>query len=93
MDLAVFAARFIACVALLYATVGQAGETAFLAMMGFALFPTDQMQATALVPNTVAAGYATVCLYKGGAIEGGLLVLGGRIYLGNCSPRLITPSA
>jgi hypothetical protein len=52
-------AALIACVALLYATVGQAGGTAFLAIMAFAAFPADEMRPTALLLNIVAAGYAT----------------------------------
>ena len=49
----------IACVSLLYATVGQAGGTAFLAVMAFASFPAAEMRATALFLNILAAGYAT----------------------------------
>ena len=52
-------AALIACVSLLYATVGQAGGTAFLAIMAFAAFPADEMRPTALLLNIVAAGYAT----------------------------------
>ena len=37
-------AALIACVSLLYATVGQAGGTAFLAIMAFAAFPADEMR-------------------------------------------------
>jgi uncharacterized membrane protein YfcA len=63
----------ICCVSLLYATVGQAGGTAFLAIMGFALFPAAEMRATALLLNVVAAGYATWRLHRSGAIEWRLL--------------------
>jgi uncharacterized protein len=85
-------AGLIGCVALLYATTGQAGGTAFLAVMAFAAFP-----ATALLLNIVAAGYATWRLHGRGTIDrkvlwpltvpsllrafvGGMLVLGGQVY-------------
>jgi hypothetical protein len=57
-------AALIACVSLLYATVGQAGGTAFLAIMAFAAFPADEMRPTALLLNIVAAGYATWRLHR-----------------------------
>lgn len=44
---------------LLYATVGQAGGTAFLAIMAFASFPSNEMRPTALLLNIVAAAYST----------------------------------
>lgn len=62
-------AVFIAAVALLYATAGQAGGTAFLAVMALAAFPAEQMRPTALVLNIVAAGYATAWLQWRGAID------------------------
>lgn len=46
-------------ISLLYATVGQAGGTAFLALMAFAAFPPSEMRPTALALNVVAAGYST----------------------------------
>jgi uncharacterized membrane protein YfcA len=46
-------------IALLYATVGQAGGTAFLALMAFAAFPAAEMRPTALALNIVAASYST----------------------------------
>ncbi|MGY3621708.1 sulfite exporter TauE/SafE family protein [Bradyrhizobium sp. USDA 10063] len=46
-------------ISLLYATVGQAGGTAFLALMAFASFPTSEMRPTALALNIVAATYST----------------------------------
>jgi uncharacterized membrane protein YfcA len=46
-------------ISLLYATVGQAGGTAFLALMAFAAFPPDEMRPTALALNIVAAAYST----------------------------------
>jgi uncharacterized protein len=54
---------------LLYATVGQAGGTAFLAVMAFAAFPGDEMRPTALLLNVVAAGYATWRLHRANAID------------------------
>jgi uncharacterized protein len=62
-------AGLIGCVSLLYATAGQAGGTAFLAIMAFAAFPATEMRATALVLNIVAAGYATWRLHHRGAID------------------------
>jgi uncharacterized membrane protein YfcA len=46
-------------VSLLYATVGQAGGTAFLAVMAFSSFPAGEMRSTALLLNIVAATYST----------------------------------
>jgi uncharacterized membrane protein YfcA len=46
-------------ISLLYATVGQAGGTAFLALMAFAAFPPSDMRPTALALNIVAATYST----------------------------------
>jgi uncharacterized protein len=46
-------------VSLLYATVGQAGGTAFLALMAFAAFPPSEMRPTALALNIVAAAHST----------------------------------
>jgi uncharacterized membrane protein YfcA len=59
----------IGCVSLLYATAGQAGGTAFLAVMAFAEFPAAEMRATALFLNIVAAGYATWRLHRRAALE------------------------
>jgi uncharacterized membrane protein YfcA len=64
----------IACVSLLYATVGQAGGTAFLAVMAFASFPPVEMRPTALLLNIVAAGYATWRLHQRAAIDRTLLL-------------------
>ncbi|WP_426435840.1 sulfite exporter TauE/SafE family protein [Bradyrhizobium genosp. P] len=51
-------AVFFGVISLLYATVGQAGGTAFLALMAFAAFPPSEMP-TALALNIVAATYST----------------------------------
>jgi uncharacterized membrane protein YfcA len=56
-------------VSLLYATAGQAGGTAFLAVMAFAAFPAIEIRATALLLNIVAAGYATWRLHRRGALD------------------------
>ena len=60
----VLIAGAIGCVSLLYATAGQAGGTAFLAVMAFAAFPAAEMRGTALLLNIVAAGYATWQLHR-----------------------------
>jgi len=67
-------AAVIACVSLLYATAGQSGGTAFLAVMAFASFPAVEMRATALLLNIVAAGYATWRLHRRAAINRALLL-------------------
>jgi uncharacterized membrane protein YfcA len=67
-------AALIACVSLLYATVRQAGGTAFLAIMTFAAFPADELRPTALLLNIVAAGYATWRLRRSDAIDQRMLL-------------------
>jgi uncharacterized protein len=69
VDSTLLVVGLISGVSLLYATAGQAGGTAFLAIMAFAAFPADEMRATALVLNIVAAGYATWRLHRRGAID------------------------
>ncbi len=59
----------LASVSLLYATAGQAGGTAFIAVMAFAAFPAAEMRPTALLLNVVAAGYATWQLHRNGALD------------------------
>ncbi|BBC02349.1 MULTISPECIES: sulfite exporter TauE/SafE family protein [Bradyrhizobium] len=49
----------LAIISLLYTTVGQAGGTAFLALMAFAALPSTEMRPTALGLNIVVATYAT----------------------------------
>ena len=46
-------------ISLLYATVGQAGGTAFLALMAFTAFPPSEMRPTALALNIIVAAYST----------------------------------
>src|SRR5579862_5619859 len=56
-------------ISLLYATVGQAGGTAFLALMAFASFPAGEMRPTALVLNIVAASYSTWLFNRGRFVD------------------------
>jgi uncharacterized membrane protein YfcA len=56
-------------VSLLYATVGQAGGTAFLALMAFASFPSNEMRPTALLLNIVAAAYSTWIFNRGRLVD------------------------
>jgi uncharacterized membrane protein YfcA len=67
-------AALIGGVSLLYATVGQAGGTAFLAIMSFAGFPAGELRPTALFLNIIAAGYGTWRMHREGRIDGELLV-------------------
>jgi hypothetical protein len=71
---ALIVAGLIGCVSMLYATAGQAGGTAFLAVMAFAAFPATEMRATALVLNIAAAGYATWRLHRRAAIDRQMLL-------------------
>lgn len=56
-------------VSLLYATVGQAGGTAFLALLAFASFPSNEMRPTALLLNIVAATYSTWLFNRGSLVN------------------------
>jgi uncharacterized membrane protein YfcA len=56
-------------VSLLYAMAGQAGGTAFIAVMAIAGFPADEMRPTALLLNIVAAGLATWWLPRQRAVD------------------------
>ena len=67
-------AAVIGCVSLLYATAGQAGGTAFLAVMAFATFPAVEMRATALLLNIIAAGYATWRVHRGVGLDRKMLL-------------------
>lgn len=46
-------------IALVYATVGQAGGTGFLAVLALGRVPVDELRPTALILNVVAASYST----------------------------------
>ena len=56
-------------VSLLYATVGQAGGTAFLALRAFASFPSHEMRPTALLLNIVAAAFSTWLFNRGSLVD------------------------
>jgi uncharacterized protein len=60
-------------IALLYATVGQAGATAFLALMAFAAFPPSEMRSTALALNIVVAAYSTWVFNRNNLVNWGKL--------------------
>ena len=66
-------AFFFGAVSLLYATVGQAGGTAFLALMAFASFSPNEMRPTALLLNIVAAAYSTWLFNRGRSVNWRLL--------------------
>ena len=46
-------------ISVVYASVGQAGGTGFLAVMAVAGVPVEQLRPTALAMNIVAASYTT----------------------------------
>lgn len=64
-------------VSLVYATVGQAGGTAFLAIMAVLGIPAAELRPTALILNIVASGYATWRLHAACAIDWRLLTSAG----------------
>ncbi|MGE5769092.1 MAG: sulfite exporter TauE/SafE family protein [Betaproteobacteria bacterium] len=68
MDL-ILVTALMGLLALLYATVGQAGGTAYIAAMALFGFPHDVMRSTSLLLNVIAAGYATWRLNRAGAID------------------------
>jgi len=74
MDPTLTVAVLIGCVSLLYATAGQAGGTAFIAVMALAGFPASELRPTALLLNIFAAGYATTWLLMRREIETKLLL-------------------
>ena len=61
-------------ISLLYATVGQAGGTSFLALMAFASFSPNEMRPTALLLNVVAASYSTWRFNRDGLVKWAKLV-------------------
>lgn len=96
-------ALLVGLVSAVYATAGQAGGTAFLAVMAFAAFPDTEIRPTALALNVVAAGYATWRLHRARAIDWPLLrrlagpslpaaLLGGLVVLGGRTYVLLTGS-
>ena len=68
-DSSILVAILLAIASLLYATVGQAGGTAFVAVMAFAAFPASEIRPTSLTLNILAASYATWRLHRHGAID------------------------
>ena len=68
-------AALMACASLLYATAGQAGGTAFLAIMAFGGFPAAEMRPTALLLNIIAAGYATWLLQRRAILDWKMLAM------------------
>ena len=62
-------AIFFGIISLLYASVGQAGGTAFLALMAIAAFPPSEMRPTALALNIVAAAYSTWAFNRARSID------------------------
>lgn len=73
MDSIFLIAALVGGVSLLYATAGQAGGTAFLAVMAVTGFAADEMRPTVLALNIVAAGYATWRLHRSSTIDWTLL--------------------
>ena len=67
----------LAVVSLVYATVGQAGGTAFLAVMAVMGSPAAELRPTALILTVVAAGYATWRLHAAEAVDWRMLALVG----------------
>jgi uncharacterized membrane protein YfcA len=67
-DLALLAALLFAGAAL-YASVGQAGATAFIAAMGVVGLPAATMRPTALALNVLAAAFSTWRFQRAGHIE------------------------
>ncbi|WP_245472428.1 sulfite exporter TauE/SafE family protein [Rhizobium jaguaris] len=62
-------AILIALVSTIYATAGQAGGTAFLAIMAFMGVQPAELRPTALALNVIAAGYATWRAYNHGTVD------------------------
>lgn len=69
MSTSILTAILLAFSSLLYATVGQAGGTAFVAVMAFAAFPASEIRPTSLTLNILAASYATWRLHRHGAVD------------------------
>jgi len=61
-------------ISVVYATVGQAGGTGFLAVMAVAGVPVDQLRPTALAMNVVAASYTSWRLHAAGLIDWRMLM-------------------
>lgn len=63
-----FLAPAFALVAFLYALVGQAGGTGYVAVMGLAGFPADAIKSTALALNILVAFVGCVRFYRAGLL-------------------------
>jgi uncharacterized membrane protein YfcA len=66
-------AALLALVALIYASVGQAGGTAFLAVMALMGLAPGELRPTALALNVIAAGFTTWQLHRLDAVDWRLL--------------------
>src|SRR5215469_3459601 len=88
-------------ISLLYATVGQAGGTSFLALMALASFSPSAMRPTALMLNIVASTYSTWLFNRGKFVDWAKLtpllassvptaLVGGLIVLGERSYKTVT---
>lgn len=95
-----FAALF-AIASFFYASVGQAGGTAFLALMAFAAFPPGEMRPTALLLNIVSSTCSTFLFNRSGHVDWARLrpllitsipaaLLGGYVVLDDRYYKLIT---
>ncbi|SFJ85394.1 sulfite exporter TauE/SafE family protein [Bradyrhizobium sp. Gha] len=67
------ASLFIAIISLLYASVGQAGGTAFLSVMAFFGMSSTEMRPTALGLNIVVATYSTWLFNRNKVVEWAIL--------------------
>lgn len=65
-------AIFFFAAALLYASVGNAGASSYLAVMAFFGLPYDEMRATALSLNVLVAAIAAYKFYRAGCFDGRL---------------------
>ncbi len=68
------AALALFAISVVYATVGQAGGTGFLAVMAVAGVPVDQLRPTALAMNIVAASYTSWRLHSAGLVDWRMLM-------------------
>lgn len=59
-------------IAILYASVGNAGATSYLAVMALFGFPPEEMKSTALVLNILVSAIAAVKFYLAGYFSGSI---------------------
>jgi uncharacterized membrane protein YfcA len=62
----------VAAIAMLYASVGHAGATGYIAALGLAGLPPEVIRPTALVLNLIVAGIGTVQFVRAGHFRGDL---------------------